>query len=432
MKFLAVTLFAVGLSQASLAVDINAQVSLHGRAVNLTKSEQRIQWYDLKDAKYNAKGFTQWKPTPEGFLLKNTVDKFQVACLANVGKATDNGNKMSMSFKCSDPMPQDVIDVMKSDSKKTAFLQQGAKFTPLMEKNLLPLDPKLLYEHEQESGRQASSGTWSRDQDIDDRVNEGESNNADLDIEAESELDQKMEQRYLDHVDVGPGNALDEENERDTQHPPQFYKKSTRKKIVHKHSGLIDVPYVDAGIDRIVNEKMFQFFKKHPQYHTPKAYWLTAQRWRKWMRMSGDESDEAGLYGNHGAGTGNGEGGEGMFHGDGGMGGEGGPDGDEGPNGMWKRCPENVPKRWPDTPRVQCKHYAVSPMGYWGCDWLFEDGTCGNTEFFPTIRWDGLDAYVMPKPDKDAEPGEQWHSDKYYQNEILPGGNPVNHDYYTL
>lgn len=81
---------------------------------------------------------------------------------------------------------------------------------------------------------------------------------------------------------------------------------------------------------------------------------------------------------------------------------------------------------------VQCKHYAVSPMGYWGCDWLFEDGTCGNTEFFPTIRWDGLDAYVMPKPDKDAEPGEQWHSDKYYQNEILPGGNPVNHDYYTL
>jgi len=280
-----------------------------------------------------------------------------------------------------------------------------------------------LYEHEQETGRQASSGTWSKDQDIDDRVYEGESDNAALDIESESELDQRMEQRYLNHVDVGPGNALDEENERDTQHPPQFYKKSLRTKLVHAHSGLIDVPYVDAGIDRIVNEKMFEFFKKHPQYHTPKAYWLTAQRWRKWMRMSGDEEDSAGLYGNHGKGLGNGEGGEGMFNG--GDGGDGGADGDEGPNGMWKRCPENVPKKWPDVPRVQCKHFAVSPMGYWGCDWLFEDGTCGNTEFFPTIRWDGLDAYVMPKPNPDVAPGEQWHSDKYYQDEILPGGNPV-------
>jgi len=410
-------------ASAGLSADINAQVSLHARAVNLTKSQQKVQWYALKDSKYNSKGFTMWKPSPEGFLLKNTIDNFQVACNANVGKPVNKGEQLSMSFKCTDPMPQDVINLLKSkDTKKTAFIQQKAKYTPLMEKfPMKAQDPKLLYEHEQESGRQASSGTWSRTDDIDDRVYEGESDNAQMDIESASEIDQRMEQRYLDHVDVGPGNALDEENERDTQHPPQFYKQSVRKKIIHPHNGLIDTPYVDAGIDRVVNEKMFEFFKKHPQYHTPKAYWLTAQRWRKWMRMSGDESDSAGLYGNHGEGLGNGEGGEGMFHG---ADGDSGGDGD----GIWKSCPENVPKKWPDVPRVQCKHFAVSPMGYWGCDWLFEDGTCGNTEFFPTIRWDGLDAYVMPKPNPDVPAGEQWHSDKYYDNEILPGGNPVNHD----
>jgi len=410
---------------AALSADINVQVSLHARSVNLTKNDQKIQWYNLKDSKYNSKGFTMWKPTGAGFLLKNTVDKFQVACSANVGKTTDKGEKLQMSFHCSEPMPQEVLDVLNKKATKTAFIQSGAKYTPLMEKELKPLDPKLLYEHEQEAGRQASSGTWSQNQDIDDRVYEGESDNAGMDIESASELDQRMEQRYLNHVDVGPGNALDEENERDTQHPASIQKESVRTSIHHKHSGLIDTPFVDAGIDRIVNEKMFEFFKKHPQYHTPKAYWLTAQRWRKWMRMSGDESNSAGLYGNHGKGLGNGEGGEGMFHGDEGGDGTDGPSGNEGPSGIWNRCPENVPRKWPDVPRVQCKHFAVSPMGYWGCDWLFEDGTCGNTEFFPTIRWDGLDAYVIPKRNKEADQGEQWHSDKYYSEEILPGGNPV-------
>ena len=36
--------------------------------------------------------------------------------------------------------------------------------------------------------------------------------------------------------------------------------------------------------------------------------------------------------------------------------------------------------------------------------------------------------YFYAEPNPDADAGEQWHSEKYYQNEILPGGNPVSHD----
>mmetsp|Transcript_20933 Transcript_20933/g.41494 ORF Transcript_20933/g.41494 Transcript_20933/m.41494 type:complete len:441 (+) Transcript_20933:38-1360(+) len=409
-----------------------------GQKVTLSREEQQMKWHPLSDKKLNSKGFTAWKPTKAGFLLQNS--DFQVACFAD-----HIGGKVS----CGQPMPQTVIDLMKN--KHDSFLerrsQQKARarvftaiamskaattvddsYTPHMEKNLLALNPTLSYEHENDS---TGSSTWSRKYDLNDGDNEGEVDNSDLDIEAESELDTGMMRRMLDHVDVGPGQSLDEENERDTQavttRKATLNSDPSKKKWSALHSdigrrnnraGLVDVPYVDAGIDRVVNERMFQFFKKHPQYHTPKAYHLTAERWQRWMAMSGDESD---VMGGGAAPVGMG-GGEKTAMGQTGAG-----------VGIWKTsCPETVTKGWPDTPRPMCQHYAVSPLGFWGCKSLFEDGTCTQVEFYKDMKWDGLDAYPMPKKNPDAPEGEQYTNPAHYHDEKLPGGNAVNHDYYTL
>jgi len=261
-------------------------------------------------------------------------------------------------------------------------------------------------EHENNDGVATS---WGRNFNIDDHVNEGEQDNGDMNSGQESDLDIRIQKRFFDRIDVGPGNAVDQENERDTQHKPTYYKQSVRKNEWKSRAGLIDTPYVDAGVERVVNQHMFKFFKKHPQYHTPKALWITADRWRKWMLMSGDESNAHGLYGDK-RGPASPEGGAGS------------PDMSE--ESMWKRCPEKVHKEWPETPRVQCKHFAVSPVGFWGCQSLFEDGTCQKTKFFDNIRWDGLDAYPIPKGNPDAEKGEQYNNPNAYHDEILPGGNP--------
>jgi hypothetical protein len=407
---------------------ISAVMATQATKAQLAKEQQRLGvWQSVTDAKLLAKGFHQWKATRAGFVLKNS--DFQVAC---------QSQRIGAPVHCSAPMPQSVIDVLEahaaqSKQKKQSFLQKDAvtrkattdkkvestakrtEYTPLMKKfPMQAIKPELAYEHESDDASGVGSGTWSKKFNIDDAVDEGEQNNGDLNPEEETEVDIRMQHRFFDHIDVGPGNAIDEENERDTQHRPTYYKKSLRKNshVAGDHANLIDVPFVDAGTDRVVNEHMFNFFKKHPQYHTSKSHWLTADRWKKWMILSGDEENVVGLSGGGMAGD--------IAGAEGGAGGSGG--------GMWRGCPENIPKKWPEVPRVTCKHFAVSPMGYWGCESLFEDGTCQKTKFFPTIRWDGLDAYPMPKPDPDAEPGEQHHNPKEYNNEILPGGNPVSHD----
>lgn len=264
---------------------------------------------------------------------------------------------------------------------------------------MVPLDPKV---NSQADDNEGIANTWSK-YNIDDLVNEGEQDNGDLNLEEETDADIVKEKTFLNHIDVGPGNAIDEENERDTQHPPTFYKKSIRKNKMHEGhaAGLLNVPYVDAGTDRVVNEHMFAFFKKHPQYHTTKAHWITAERWKKWMLMSGDEADSRGLNGKES---------------------EARAPGDGDSATPWKKCPENISKEWPEAPQIQCNHFAVSPVGFWGCKTLFEDGTCQKTEFYNNIRWDGLDAYPIPKGNPDAAPGQQYHNPNAYQDEHLPGG----------
>lgn len=358
----------------------------------LSKTEQGPGWHSIKIPDLMSKGFTQWKSTPAGFVMKNA--DYQVAC---------QGHIKYMKVTCSPPMPQAAVSFL--ETKTTKKLEQ--KYTPLSSPVLKPLNPTLHYEHEEEKGH----STWGNKFNIDDAVNEGEQDNSDLDSELETERDMSTQQQFFDRIDVGPGNAIDEKNELDTKHKPTYYKQSGRSehKVVTGRTALNDVPYVDAGVERVVNEHMFSFFKKHPQYHTPKAYWLTADRWRQWMLMSGDESNSRGLYG------------EADGHGPpGGM----SPMAAGGGHGVWKpTCPEKVSANWPEGPEVQCKHFAVSPVGFWGCDSLFEDGTCIKSKFYNDIRWDGLDAY--PLPAKSGEEAQQYTNPNAYTEEILPGGNPV-------
>lgn len=381
---------AVGVFVVVLGLPVEPRFS---SATMLSKADQQPGWHPVKHAQLAARGFTKWKATPAGFLLKNS--DFMVAC---------RGHISDMNVQCSAPMPEAAAAFIQQAAKlskstetaakgKVAF-KAGRKYTPLMNKELKPLKPELQYENE-------------RGVNIDDAVNEGEQDNSDLNPESESESDIRKQRRFFDHVDVGPGNSIDEENERDTQHKTVIRKESIRKNKAPARKALVDVPYVDAGVERVVNEHMFSFFKKHPQYHTIKAHWLTAKRWREWMLMSGDESNKIGLYGN-------GKEPEGV---------ESGLMGPEG-NAMWKRCPENIPEKWPATPHIQCEHFAVSPVGFWGCNSLFEDGTCTKTQFYDNIRWDGLDAYPLPQGESDAD-AQQYKNPNAYTNEILPGGNPI-------
>lgn len=364
-------------------------------AQTLSKADQMPGWHTVTEPLLVRRGFLKWKARKGTILLRNS--DFQVAC---------EGSITNMAVKCSQPMPQTVIDYLSAKKQKqTALLQKAAiqrksssKYTPLMDKNLQPLNPKVEFENEEKTDG-GTHETWGRTQDIDDEVDEGEQDNGAVNSEQESDHDIEVQNTFLNHIDVGPGNAIDEENERDTQHKPGRYKKSIRNNKKSAHYGLVDVPYVDAGTDRVVNERMFAFFKKHPQYHTPKAHWITADRWKQWMVMSGDEENEEGLSGKAGL---------------------AGPPGE-----MWKKdCPERIQEEWPDAPEAECKHFAVSPVGFWGCETLFEDGTCQKTHFYQNIRWDGLDAYPLPKANPDAQPGQQFVNPKAYQDEILPGGNP--------
>jgi len=347
---------------------IGSDVSLKGEHVELSKDAQKAEWMDLKDEKYNSKGFYQWKAQPEGFILKNK-DSTLVTC--KVKSKNPIEGKIKVDFDCNEKAAAsdgEVVDsALSAHARFRAKLKQ--KFTPIQEGHKLkPLDPDLQFTFEQDGHQGASSGTWGRDVNIDDSVFEGETNNAFQDIEQASEKDEKLEQEFLDKVDVGPGDLFHDEEAKEQTHKKynKVIRKSKRESSHVPHANMVDTPYVDAGVDREVNDRMYEFFKKHPQYHAPEAHWRAARKWKGILASSENSENIPGQ-----------EGGQGQS--------------------MWSHnsCDDDskVPAGWPDVPTMKCRHYAVSPMGYWGCQWLFEDGTCGYIQYYPTIRWDGLDSY---------------------------------------
>jgi len=358
--------------------DLDVQVSLKGEHVELSKQSQLAEWIELKDEKYNAKGFTHWKPQTEGFLMKNK-DTNILSCHVKA-KANDK-SAMNIGFDCAVMNKQDGKVVQSAAAAGARFAAVSEKFTPIQEgHNLKPLDPELQYTFEQDAaGAQASHGTWGREVNIDDSVFEGENNNANQDIEQASEKDEREEQRFLDRVDVGPGDLFHEEEAEMQTRNHNFghvHRTSKGQHLDVPYPKMVDTPYVDAGVDREVNDRMYEFFKKHPQYHTPEAHWRAARKWKSILT----QSENKGGHNAAGAGAG---------------------------NGMWQsnscKDDQKVPVGWPDVPTMKCRHYAISPMGYWGCQWLFEDGTCGYIQFYPTIRWDGLDSYKTRNHDPEDE-----------------------------
>lgn len=317
---------------------LDIAVSLKGKHVKLSKSEQLGEWLELKDEMYNKKGFYQWKSQKEGFVMKNK-DSNEVSC--HVKSNAHSEFELKVGFDCN------MIEKEKSTAETSAAdasarfrskLKTAGKFTPLQYPKLQPLDPNV-----------AKSALGSH----------GASGNKAVKLPtAEGDLRvEHREQQELDQVDLGKIS---------TPYDP------SNTWVANK--AMKNAPYVDAGVDREVNERMFDFFKQHPQYHSPEANWRAARLWKHEISA--------------------GQGGRGVSDADG--------------ESMWgaNSCNmlKKVPVGWPDVPDVQCETYAISPMGYWGCKWLFEDGTCGNIQFYPTIRWDGLDAYRTKNHDpEDAE-----------------------------
>jgi len=356
---------------AAAKPDLDVKVSLKGQHVELSKEEQSSEWIELKDAKYNAKGFTHWTAQAEGFLMKNK-DSNTLSC--HVKSNANTADEMTVGFDCKVMDAKDGKVVSSAGAANARFRASlGSKFTPIQEGHALkPLDPALQYTWEQDAaGAMASHGTWGREVNIDDSVYEGENNNANQDIEQASEKDEREEQRFLDRVDVGPSDLFHEEEAAEQSHIHKhghILRTSKGEMLAVPYPTMVDTPYVDAGVDREVNDRMYDFFKKHPQYHTPEAHWRSARKWKGILEASEGGKKAA---------------------------------------SMWQanQCSDNqqVPHGWPDVPALKCRHYAVSPMGYWGCQWLFEDGTCGYIQYYPTIRWDGLDSYKTRSHDKEDE-----------------------------
>jgi len=336
----------------------NANVSLKGVAIDVPKDVQKgASWIQLKDEKYNKEGYDHWKPTAGGFLLKNKTGR-QLECLMHGSEKS--GKNMKVGFNCA------KVGEKEKAGRTAALIEKASRFTPLMSQTLVPLHPKLI-------DTLADNERFAMN-DINDANVEGE--------EDRNEKSESEELHYLiDKVDVGSKQ-------------PKHLKLTSREKMFK------DVPYVDAQVDREVNQRMFEFFKNHYQYSHPEAHHAAARLWKFLIEQQAGNK--------HLFTSDSDEGTDGTTdlsslptelkrqldaHGDDGLGGAGGADG---AGGMWHGCNGGqVPVGWPDVPTLKCKSFAISPTGYWGCDWLQDDGTCGNIQFYPFVRWDGLDAYPV-------------------------------------
>lgn len=390
----------------------NTQISVKGVPITIPKELQKAgKWLPLVDENYNKEGYNQWKSIPAGFILKHKEGK-QLACLIqNSGsKAKTEADKVAVGFRCvnanaDDPeeeKPDSAKDDPKGDKKaslieredpkeskpddakddpqkkskanddpkgdKTASLiEKKSQFTPLMEKTLTPLKPTV------------NSLLTDNQRFVMNDIN-------DANVEGESDASNKKEANELrmiiDRIDVGSKQ-------------PKHLKLNTRQKLFK------DVPYENAQVDRDVNKAMFEFFKVHPQYHNPEARHVAAALWKHVIQeesgnkslFSGDQATDSEslnlipeslrehltLGGNEGEGEGN-------------------------DDSIWQGCGGDnmVPKQWPDVPTLKCKSFAISPTGFWGCNWLQSDGTCGSIKFYPNVRWDGLDAYVTGRQEQDG------------------------------
>jgi hypothetical protein len=381
-KAVLVTSVGLGATQASM---LGATVSLEGQHVELSKDQQLAEWMDLDDDKYNSKGFYHWKPQRDGFILKNQ-DSNVLSCKVKSSQHNAAEAAMSVGFDCAvqNGGPVSLAEVANTANSRMRAQLRG-QFTPIQRGSVMePIDLDEAYETYMNRGashRNKDFSVYQGEEHNADENTEGEPDNSIVDPSIASEYDTHKEQLWVNQIDMGYKEKLT----------------MPSRNVMEPHSDLLDVPYVDAGVDREVNNHMFEFFKKHPQYHTPQAHWRSARKWKEILdraqgrgTVADATEDEHGLGGNDGDDISDEAGGADAGHGEGH---EGGDDN----KGLWQNTCQSqskVPQGWPDVPTLKCKHYAISPMGYWGCKWLFEDGTCGYIQYYPNLRWDGLDSYV--------------------------------------
>mmetsp|Transcript_33203 Transcript_33203/g.65177 ORF Transcript_33203/g.65177 Transcript_33203/m.65177 type:complete len:424 (-) Transcript_33203:207-1478(-) len=370
--------------ESKTTTDLVAAVSLKGYDITLSKAQQKAfaskTWFELHDKNYNSRGFNMWKPTNTGFLVKSKKG-FILDCSAGAG--ADKGKHVAVKFECAKHAKNDprFRAAAHSNSDAAAGAKMGSfklfgheikykiktpfsrkitlpgsfashlkitsfkqEYTPRQSKHIVPLDKQQMIDSLDRQRRLAN--------DIDDTDYEGET---------DGHQENPDEDRWARRLDQGSEHS-----------------RLTRSRKEKAEKALNNVPYPDAGVEREANEKMYDFFNSHPQYHLPEARHMTAKIWKEYLdEVNGVEGSGLGKPIDD-AEDGSGE-------------------------SMWKKCRNNLPTRWPNSPNIKCTRYAVTPVGYWGCDMLFEDGTCGKVKFYPTIRWDGLDAYPVSEDDRSSE-----------------------------
>lgn len=338
-------------------------ISMLGIHLEVPKSHQMSSgWLELNDEQYNSHGFYQWKPLKQGFVMKDKNSK-QVSCHVKSNEhAAESEIKLGLDCDVKENVLLSVASKTAAHATSRFRAKLKNKFSPLSSPILKALNPSA-----QAEGALGLDGTKALGV-IDTDVISSEGN----------PMEERTEEKMLDQIDLGRGSKA----------PPASHWSA--------NSEMNDAPFVDAAVDREVNQRMFEFFKKHPSYHSPEANWRSARRWKAELGQ-----------GAPGAATDM----------------DGSDDPSATPTNMWSlnSCSSSskVPVGWPDVPDVKCANYVVSPMGYWGCKWLFEDGTCGNIQFYPTIRWDGLDSFVLQNHDEADE--------AIKQNGAFPGHSIVQH-----